>query len=193
MIPTRSSHIRVDIPSALPVKRLNFLVASPCQATPARLQVHQSTGIVLRTRMTRHCIKWIFNGRPYGHLFCALLPFDTVCCTRIRALQSHKFLNKPSCRYLMRMNDRVPIFGPNGVHSCLVLDILGPSVVDVEEHFCGKRLQTDLAKRIARRILRELSFLHEHGIGHGGHLQLYKSHDTELILVRHTRAQCSFH
>ena len=64
------------------------------------------------------------------------------------------------------MFDAFDIEGPNGRHECLVLELLGPSVVDTVERLSGK-----VAKSIAKQALSGLDALHRQGIGHGGKLQ----------------------
>ncbi|SMY28961.1 unnamed protein product [Zymoseptoria tritici ST99CH_1A5] len=74
----------------------------------------------------------------------------------------------PGRRYLPSLLDHFPLTGPNGVHHCLVLDIVGTSVQDVvENRFDMTRLPGQLARRIAQQVIRGVNCLHDHGIGHG--------------------------
>lgn len=72
----------------------------------------------------------------------------------------------PGPSNLMRMFDAFDLEGPNGRHECLVLEFLGPTVVDTVERLPGK-----VAKSVAKQALSGLDALHRQGIGHGGKLQ----------------------
>lgn len=77
----------------------------------------------------------------------------------------------PGHRHLTRMYDHFHVQGPNGVHDCLVLEVLGPSVCDwvsQRKEDSDYRLPGLVAKRAARQALLALCSLHEMGIGHGG-------------------------
>lgn len=71
------------------------------------------------------------------------------------------------CR-LMTSRDHFHIDGPNGVHVCLVLDMLGPSVRSLYGRFRDGRLSGKVANSIARQVLLGLSCSHDQRIGHGG-------------------------
>ncbi|KJX98771.1 protein kinase [Zymoseptoria brevis] len=74
----------------------------------------------------------------------------------------------PGRRYLPSLLDDFSLTGPNGVHHCLVLDIVGTSVQDVvENRFNMTRLPGRLARQIAKQVVRGVNCLHDHGIGHG--------------------------
>jgi len=67
------------------------------------------------------------------------------------------------------MLDYFIIDGPNGTHSCVVLELLGPNVPDVLDYFYNKeRLPAGLAKSIAYQTLLGIDFLQKNRIGHGG-------------------------
>ncbi|GAW13039.1 hypothetical protein ANO14919_024170 [Xylariales sp. No.14919] len=66
------------------------------------------------------------------------------------------------------MLDHFTVDGPNGIHDCLVLELLGPSVPDViESLYSDGRLPAGLAKSTAYQALLGIDFLSSHKIGHG--------------------------
>jgi serine/threonine-protein kinase SRPK3 len=75
--------------------------------------------------------------------------------------------------HVMQLFDQFHVEGPNGKHECLILEFLGPSVSDVlDSHFNDTRLPGHLAKTIAQQALVGIAFLHEHGIAHGGAIDI---------------------
>jgi serine/threonine-protein kinase SRPK3 len=77
----------------------------------------------------------------------------------------------PGCRHLVQMLDHFQFNGPNGTHSCVVLELLGPSVPDLlDARFRGERLPGNLTKNIGKQALLGLDYLHQQKIGHGGGL-----------------------
>ncbi|BCS07329.1 hypothetical protein ALUC_11710A [Aspergillus luchuensis] len=71
-------------------------------------------------------------------------------------------------QHIMRLLDHFDVEGPNGIHPCLVLEMLGPSVSDlVEGRFADGRLPGSLAKGVARQALMGLDALHRREIAHG--------------------------
>ena len=78
-----------------------------------------------------------------------------------------------SRRYIVRLLDDFLHTGPNGIHTCLVFELLGPSVSAILEHSgVNGRLPGRVAKRVCREMLFALDYLHEQNIAHGG-----QSHD----------------
>lgn len=57
---------------------------------------------------------------------------------------------------------------PNGSHTCLVLELLGPSVpIVIEHHFATGRLPGALARKVSMQAALGLNYLHTNGVGHG--------------------------
>jgi serine/threonine protein kinase len=84
----------------------------------------------------------------------------------------------PSSEHVLRILDNFDEEGPNGIHKCLVLELLGPSVSDtIDARFSDGRLPGNIAKSIAKQALWGLDTLHQQKIGHGG-----KSFQSPLIL-----------
>ncbi|KAL9107883.1 MAG: hypothetical protein Q9227_007301 [Pyrenula ochraceoflavens] len=71
--------------------------------------------------------------------------------------------------HVLHLLDDFQIQGPNGIHDCLVYEVLGPNLATIiwrqyqEQH----RLPARIAKRVAKEALLGLAYLHEQGIGHG--------------------------
>lgn len=76
----------------------------------------------------------------------------------------------PNPQHLMRMFDHFDLEGPNGIHKCFSLELLGPSVPDMAERYRDNRLPGGVAKAIAKQALSGLDALHQQKIAHGGEL-----------------------
>ncbi|EEP75985.1 predicted protein [Uncinocarpus reesii 1704] len=79
-------------------------------------------------------------------------------------------------RYITRLLDEFEHRGPNGVHKCLVLEPMGPSVNTMVEELpqfnprrreMKVRYPLQMAKSILKQSLQALVFLHKIGIAHG--------------------------
>ncbi|KAH7311452.1 kinase-like domain-containing protein [Stachybotrys elegans] len=76
--------------------------------------------------------------------------------------------SQPGASNSCKLLDHFNLDGPNGLHDCLVLELLGPSVSDIVEWCCkDDRLSADLAKSISRQALQGLDFIARNGIVHG--------------------------
>ncbi|KAG6047301.1 hypothetical protein E4U39_000588 [Claviceps sp. Clav50 group G5] len=74
----------------------------------------------------------------------------------------------PGSSYVNQMLDHFTLVGPNGTHTCLVLELVGPNVAEFVEHYgLYRRLPAKLAKLFARQTLQGLDFLAANDIGHG--------------------------
>lgn len=58
--------------------------------------------------------------------------------------------------------------GPNGIHSCLVFELLGPSVAFEAERFKGARLPPKLAWEACKQTAKALEYIHLDKVAHGG-------------------------
>ena len=72
-------------------------------------------------------------------------------------------------KHIVSLLDQFEHTGPNGTHSCLVFELLGPSV---HEEACslgpGNRPPGTIAWEASRQIVQALSYIHADGIAHGG-------------------------
>ncbi|KAJ5179378.1 protein kinase [Penicillium capsulatum] len=88
-----------------------------------------------------------------------------------RELQTMKQLASchPRLKHTVHLLDHFDLKGPNGSHTCLVYELLGPNIPDtIDAHFPDGRLPGKLAKAIAKQSLIGLDSLHQQDIGHGG-------------------------
>src|SRR5690554_1152666 len=73
--------------------------------------------------------------------------------------------------FVVEVLDRFEITGPNGVHQCVVTELLGPTVkavlFDVARRFPSK-LGVPLRKRLVMECLTAVRELHSRGVMHGG-------------------------
>lgn len=77
--------------------------------------------------------------------------------------------NHDGSSYVNQMLDQFTVTGPNGSHSCLVLEFLGPNVSEVVDSHCrDDRLPSRAARSISRQVLQGIDYLASRGIGHGG-------------------------
>jgi serine/threonine protein kinase len=70
------------------------------------------------------------------------------------------------------MFDSFTFEGPNGVHQCLILELLGASMSSMSENYETNRLPSGLAWDVARQAVQAISYMHDMGIVHGGQLNL---------------------
>ncbi|KAK2762319.1 hypothetical protein FQN54_001329 [Arachnomyces sp. PD_36] len=81
--------------------------------------------------------------------------------------QLQKARTHSGTRHIQHLLDYFEHTGPNGTHTCLVLEILGCSVKDRAERFRDGRYPGHVARRIAKQVLRGLEYLHHQGVAHG--------------------------
>ncbi|KAJ5544637.1 hypothetical protein N7461_006941 [Penicillium sp. DV-2018c] len=91
-----------------------------------------------------------------------------------RELQILNFLEAQSRRglasnYVVQLLDAFTHKGPNGVHQCLVFELLGPSVDKVlsDYHESQDKLHTETVLRISTQLLKAVKFIHDAGLCHG--------------------------
>ncbi|KAJ5835748.1 hypothetical protein N7447_001774 [Penicillium robsamsonii] len=87
----------------------------------------------------------------------------------------------PLPRHVIQLLDKFDLEGPNGMHKCFVLEMLGSSVDDmVNVHTPDSRVPGKL-KIIAKRALVELDSLHRHKIGHSVGLLSHPGNEFERL------------
>ncbi|KAH7041490.1 serine protein kinase [Microdochium trichocladiopsis] len=70
--------------------------------------------------------------------------------------------------HIVSLLDSFMVNGPNGAHSCLVLELLGPSVYETNLNaFMNYAFPASLAKKTAAQVLSGIDLMSRHGIGHG--------------------------
>lgn len=72
--------------------------------------------------------------------------------------------------FLVELLDEFTHTGPNGVHQCLVFELLGPSVqiVLADSKTDQEKLEPEFVFRFATQLLKAVKFLHSVGMCHGG-------------------------
>lgn len=80
----------------------------------------------------------------------------------------------PGRNHIRLLRDHFEIRGPNGVHTCLVFDVAGPSISELYNiprsgfPAGARRLRAHLARRVNRQLVNAVDFLHSNQICHGG-------------------------
>lgn len=72
--------------------------------------------------------------------------------------------------YIVQLLDCFSHHGPNGIHQCLVLELLGP-VVDIvlaDYNEGCDNLDPDFVLRMSTQLLRAIKFIYRAGMCHGG-------------------------
>lgn len=95
---------------------------------------------------------------------------------RSRELQNLKHLERRSSpaslssNYIVQLLDSFAHRGPNGVHECLVFELLGPSVDQVlaDYHESHEELCPETIIRMSTQLLKAVKFIHDAGMCHGG-------------------------
>lgn len=107
-----------------------------------------------------------------------------------RELRNLRHLEKSSERslsskYIVQLFDSFTHQGPNGLHQCLVFELLGPSVNKVLTDYYDSEdnLETEDIFRMTEQLLEAIQFIHDAGMGHGGEPQSYLYSSTRLVLV----------
>jgi serine/threonine-protein kinase SRPK3 len=91
----------------------------------------------------------------------------------LRILQTTNSTNvhDPGHSRIVQLRQNFEHLGPNGAHLCLVLELLGPSMSDVQRFFRQKQkaIPSVIVKRVLRQTLLGLDYLHHScGIVHTG-------------------------
>lgn len=113
-----------------------------------------------------------------------------------RELQNIKLLERHSrgnlsAHYIIQLLDFFTHEGPNGVHTCLVFELLGPSIDKVlaDYHEGHDELCPDTILRMSTQLLEAVKFIHSAGMCHGGEslssLVLYRILKPYLLDIRH--------
>ena len=73
--------------------------------------------------------------------------------------------------YVVQLLDHFECTGPNGTHTCLVLELMAQDVASfIEGYRSDEILLVALAKRMTWQLLQGLDFLQECGVMHNGKL-----------------------
>nr|XP_061829911.1 SRSF protein kinase 3-like isoform X2 [Nerophis lumbriciformis] len=66
----------------------------------------------------------------------------------------------PHSENIVQLQDEFKLAGVNGVHICLVLELLGPDLRSLQMHFKNRRLFQPCVKQILIQVLQGLDYLH---------------------------------
>lgn len=78
----------------------------------------------------------------------------------------------PGYAHIAQLLDNFTVTGPSGTHSCLVLELLGPSVRETNQEVVqNSTFPSSLVKSVAVQVLQAIDLISSNGIGHGGTLQ----------------------
>ncbi|XP_054642502.1 SRSF protein kinase 3 [Dunckerocampus dactyliophorus] len=66
----------------------------------------------------------------------------------------------PHSEKIVQLQDEFKLAGVNGVHICLVLELLGPDLRSLQMHFGNRRLFQPCVKQILTQVLQGLDYLH---------------------------------
>ena len=83
-----------------------------------------------------------------------------------------------SMNYIVQLLDSFSHHGPNGIHQCLVFELLGPSVDKVlaDYDWGNDKLFPETILRMSTQLLKAVRFIHSAGMCHGGKgILLYNS------------------
>ncbi|XP_061760905.1 SRSF protein kinase 3 isoform X3 [Nerophis ophidion] len=67
----------------------------------------------------------------------------------------------PHSGKIVQLQDEFKLAGVNGVHICLVLELLGPDLRTLQAHFKNRRLFQPCVKQILIQVLQGLDYLHD--------------------------------
>jgi serine/threonine protein kinase len=88
----------------------------------------------------------------------------------------------PSSKHIVQLLDSFVHEGPNGLHQCLVFELLGPTIGKFLAKYYHDKLKPETILRMSEQLLEAIEFIHNTGIGHGGNVKLYRLFSLFLYL-----------
>ena len=73
----------------------------------------------------------------------------------------------PGHVHTIELLDNFTHVGPNGIHQCLVCEVLGPSIERRFNAYENSKLPGRVAKEICKQIVQGVSYMHSKGVVHG--------------------------
>jgi serine/threonine-protein kinase SRPK3 len=77
--------------------------------------------------------------------------------------------------FVLAILDDFEIQGPNGIHRCIVTEVLGPTLQAAAFYgywhyssFSDERLPLPMARKLAVQLAKGLEYIHSYGVIHGG-------------------------
>jgi serine/threonine-protein kinase SRPK3 len=92
---------------------------------------------------------------------------DKSASVKAKSLCLHDTMQRGSGAILVVQHRYFIINGPNGLHLCLVLPVLGPSASQLSDGF-DSRIRPWLSRRTGYQVTKALTDLHAQGLCHGG-------------------------
>lgn len=88
----------------------------------------------------------------------------------LNLLESHAHEEGLYSKYIVQLLDSFSHQGPNGIHQCLVFELLGPSVDMVLADYREGQdaLDSETILSMSRQLLKAVQFIHSTGMCHGG-------------------------
>lgn len=74
----------------------------------------------------------------------------------------------PGRKFVSFSIDQFELQGPNGNHTCLVKEVLGPTLSDVKNFFAHEFIPLHIARKATVQLALGLAYIHSRGIIHGG-------------------------
>jgi serine/threonine protein kinase len=157
-----------------------------------------------RTAATKYTISWVGEAFPLFGLQTtesALLNQTVFCMSSLTYKRNNQWvslkiltaessresreLRNLTSKYIVQLFDAFTHQGPNGLHQCLVFELLGPSVDKVltDYYDSGDTLETEDILRMTEQLLEAIQSILDAGMGHGGEPHPYIYSSTWLILV----------
>jgi serine/threonine-protein kinase SRPK3 len=115
------------------------------------------------------------SSQPPRHIALKILTADSYGSLKpVYELDILKYISQndpshPGYKHVVHLLDSFVHEGPNGKHLCLVLELMGQSVFNLQQYFPNKQLPVHIGRQIAEQILHALDWLHGScGIIHTG-------------------------
>jgi len=87
----------------------------------------------------------------------------------LKHLQDRFDENENGNQYVVRMLDHFDHQGPNGLHRCIITELLGPSLAsNIEELYDDEIFPPEIAKRFVFQVAMGIKYLHKRNVVHGG-------------------------
>jgi serine/threonine-protein kinase SRPK3 len=99
--------------------------------------------------------------------------------------------DRPGRENVPELFDGFEVHGPNGVHQCLVTEVLGTSMASLAECYAANRLPGDVAWKVCRQVVQAVAYMHRMDVVHGGlfRLALLAVQSAKPVCLRSTSRQ----